>query len=873
MEEAVSAGVLCGRPFGGVCIAWSQDLNHLISPLTNYKHKRVVAVELRSAEERILLISVYMPFLDSRNRDACILETIDTISMLDVIIHDHPQHLVIIGGDINSELIDESPFDPFWRDFSSKNRLAYCSQFLPASSFTFHQETLGHKKLLDHFIVSQQLISDDRVCDHKILEDGDNTSDHRPITMSLKVHIQPGAHKETSAESKEILRWSKVAAKDRFRYEKAVSASLASCGPLLPPAGCTALCHCEEKECRDFLQAAYDDIIGQLRTADKTLPRSSQGHQKEWWTDELSVLKQQSIEIENLWISQGRPGYGPIHLERLRVRSAYRMAIRAAQKAPKQAKWDRLHTAMETESTNNFWNSWRTLYNKSKSPFAPVVEGCSSKEDIASVFKNAFQANSEPNNRDRVAELNARFESQYQIFSEEHASSCNCSRYAITPQIVSDALFSLKSGKCADDDGLNAEHLQSAPVALVQRLSTLFNLMLKHSFVPRQFKLGYMIPLVKDNHGNLGDVSNYRGITISPIISKLFEHVLKVVFDEFLSSSPYQFGFKKKSSTVQSLQCFKETVNYYVNNGSRVFCSLLDASKAFDRLVHSGLFIKLMNRNVPKVFLDILIFWHSGLMCRVKWDGCFSDWFCITAGVRQGGVLSPNLYSLYVDDLICILKSAGIGCYVRAIFAAALFYADDVAILAPSVKGLQKLLDICQLYCEEWDICLNPKKTKNLFFGRRSAPSHMTKVNGNLIAWAVTAEYLGLTLKSGTAFDCCIKDKLSKFYRSLNSILRIEGRSDDLVMLRLLEAHCIPILTYGIEVLHVRRRDIRRKLRVAYNAIFRKMFGYSYRESVTALQHVLNRPTWEELIERRKTKFRSNIIHFSLNPLARAFSY
>ncbi len=112
---------------------------------------------------------------------------------------------------------------------------------------------------------------------------------------------------------------------------------------------------------------------------------------------------------------------------------------------------------------------------------------------------------------------------------------------------------------------------------------------------------------------------------------------------------------------------------------------------------------KLMDRKVPKIFLDILIALHSELQCRVKWDGCYSDWFCITAGVRQGGVLSPNLYSLYVDDLISILRSSGIGCHVRSIFAAALFYADDIAILAPSVKGLQILLNICQKFCEEWD--------------------------------------------------------------------------------------------------------------------------------------------------------------------------
>ena len=116
------------------------------------------------------------------------------------------------------------------------------------------------------------------------------------------------------------------------------------------------------------------------------------------------------------------------------------------------------------------------------------------------------------------------------------------------------------------------------------------------------------------------------------------------------------------------------------------------------------------------------------------------------------------------------------------------------------------------------------------------------------------------TLKFGPIFNCCIKETLRKFYRSLNSILRIEGRSDDMVMLRLLEAHCLPILAYGIEVVTVADRDDKRHMRVAYNAIYRKMFGYSYRESVTLLQHTLGRKTWEEYVEERKTSFTARLL-------------
>ena len=78
-------------------------------------------------------------------------------------------------------------------------------------------------------------------------------------------------------------------------------------------------------------------------------------------------------------------------------------------------------------------------------------------------------------------------------------------------------------------------------------------------------------------------------------------------------------------------------------------------------------------------------------------------------------------------------------------------------------------------------------------------------------------------------------------------------------MLQLLEAHCLSILTYAIEVLHVSNSDERRRLRVAYNSLFRKTFNYRNWESVTELQHVLHRPTWEELVEKRRKSFHERL--------------
>ena len=266
-----------------------------------------------------------------------------------------------------------------------------------------------------------------------------------------------------------------------------------------------------------------------------------------------------------------------------------------------------------------------------------------------------------------------------------------------------------------------------------------------------------------------------------------------------------------------------------------------------------------MKRNIPIKFLNIIISWYSNLSCRVKWGDQYSEWFSITAGVRQGGVLSPDFYCIYVDELLIKLKKSGKGCHYLGKFAGALFYADDMAIVSPSLRGLKTLLRICEDYCSEWDICLNAKKSKSLYFGKRIEVIHSIELNGKAVDWVDQWVYLGVTLKSAKTFDCSIKERLKKFFRCANAIFRIDGKSNDTVMLRLVESHCVPLLTYAIEVVFVVNRDERRQLRVAYNSLFRRIFGYRWSESVSALQSFLGRPTWEQLVEKRRANFVARI--------------
>ena len=110
---------------------------------------------------------------------------------------------------------------------------------------------------------------------------------------------------------------------------------------------------------------------------------------------------------------------------------------------------------------------------------------------------------------------------------------------------------------------------------------------------------------------------------------------------------------------------------HYMFEDSPVYACFLDASKAFDLVNHGRLFTKLLNRGFPVALVRLLISWYREQRMSVRWDTHVSSNFPTTNGVRQGGVLSPVLFTLYMDDLLVELSELGVGCYWEGLFAGA----------------------------------------------------------------------------------------------------------------------------------------------------------------------------------------------------------
>ena len=116
--------------------------------------------------------------------------------------------------------------------------------------------------------------------------------------------------------------------------------------------------------------------------------------------------------------------------------------------------------------------------------------------------------------------------------------------------------------------------------------------------------------MLKNNCGNITYSNNYRPIALATIVSKLFESVILLKCEQYLTASANQFGFKTGHSTDLCIYALKAFIEYYKSGNTTVFITILDACKAFDRIDHWLLFKKLILKDVP---LFIIYYFYIGI--------------------------------------------------------------------------------------------------------------------------------------------------------------------------------------------------------------------------------------------------------------------
>ena len=240
--------------------------------------------------------------------------------------------------------------------------------------------------------------------------------------------------------------------------------------------------------------------------------------------------------------------------------------------------------------------------------------------------------------------------------------------FCVTPMLISNCVTYPKKNKSDGDKCFNSNHIINGEHRLFILLFLLFNAMLVHGYYPSELLKSTIISLPKDKTASLSSNINYRGISLFNSICKLYDYAIIDICGDSLDTCDMQYGFKKKHSTTLCTVVLKELVHRhrYRESNSDVYCCLLDASKAFDIIHYGELFTLLllftkMHVKIHRLIIDSYVSQSN----RISWDNVYTNYFQLLNGVKQGGVLSAKLFTLYIDSLFTVLKQSGYGCHIN----------------------------------------------------------------------------------------------------------------------------------------------------------------------------------------------------------------
>jgi len=213
---------------------------------------------------------------------------------------------------------------------------------------------------------------------------------------------------------------------------------------------------------------------------------------------------------------------------------------------------------------------------------------------------------------------------------------------------------------------------------------------------------------------------------------------------------------------------------------------------------HFGLYMKLMDRMIANCLLSLIEHWFSICATCVRFGGYLSCFFHLKCGVRQGGVLSPRFFAVYIDD-----HRSNCGCFVRCACVNVFLHADDIILLAPSIDALTKLLRVVEDELAFLDMALNASISVCIRYGPRfdSDCSEISTNDGDwCLRWVSTCRYLGFFLVASRKFKISLDNNKKSFYQSFNAIFGKIGRlASDEVIVHLISAKRLPVLMYGLD--------------------------------------------------------------------------
>ena len=242
---------------------------------------------------------------------------------------------------------------------------------------------------------------------------------------------------------------------------------------------------------------------------------------------------------------------------------------------------------------------------------------------------------------------------------------------------------------------------------------------------------------------------------------------------------------------------------------------------------------------------------------HVRWKAELSNSFALKNGVKQGGCLSPILFTLYLDGLLCKLKHLGIGCHIGRTYCGIFGYADDLALVSPSIFGLRQMIAVCEQYAHDFNILFNPKKSKLICFNMLLDIKPVITLCDKVVEVVDSEMYLGTKL-----FKDVDKKPMDEFIfdfeRRCNHIIHNFKMCDSVTLKGIFSTYCESY--YGCELFNYSKLYMS-KLYISWRKIIRYIFRLPPRTHNYIVNQLGDNVTHR--LDRRLCKYIHNMMHSS----------
>lgn len=236
--------------------------------------------------------------------------------------------------------------------------------------------------------------------------------------------------------------------------------------------------------------------------------------------------------------------------------------------------------------------------------------------------------------------------------------------------------------------------------------------------------------------------------------------------------------------------------------------------------------VKLQNVGLPHVLINVFMYWYAHQTNNVHWAGAMSDPYRLECGVRQGGLTSPTLFNLYINQLIVELSSEHVGCHIDGVCVNNLCYADDMTLLSASICDLRRLIRICEEYAHGHGLKYNVRKSQCMVFKAGSkCPQNIPpiKLENVELEWVEQFKYLGHVITTNLDDNADIARERRALSTRANMIARRFARCSLDVKIALFRSYCTSLYTSSLWANYTKRAY--NDLRILYNNAFRVILG------------------------------------------------